>query len=100
MELPDAVAILGDSRGAVSGYFVGTRVEKIVFSTSIKYIGDGAFAHCKNLREVVFPEGCIDVEISKDAFKGCINLTTIKVPKGQSAEYAQKMKLPISLFVE
>ena len=100
LELPDAIAIMGDSRGAVSGYFVGTKVEKIVFSPSIKYIGDAAFAHCKNLREVVFPEGCADVEISKDAFKGCINLTTIKVPKGQSEAYAQKMKLPISMFVE
>lgn len=100
LELPDAIAILGDSRGAVSGYFVGTKVEKIVFSPFIKYIGDAAFAHCKNLTEVVFPEGCTDVEISKDAFKGCINLITIKVPKGQSAEYAQKMRLPISMFVE
>lgn len=100
LELPDAIVILGDSRGAVSGYFVGTKVETIVFSPSIKYIGDVAFAHCKNLREVVFPEGCTDVEISKDAFKGCVNLTTIRVPKGQSAEYAQKMGLPISMFVE
>lgn len=100
LELPDAIAILGDSRGAVSGYFVGTKVEKIVFSPSIKYIGDAAFAHCKNLREVVFPEGCVDVEISKDAFKGCINLTTIRVPRGQSEEYAKKMKFPISMFVE
>ena len=100
LELPDAVAVLGDSRGAVSGYFVGTKVEKIVFSPSIKYIGDAAFAHCKNLKEVVFPDGCADVEISKDAFKGCINLTTIKVPRGQAAEYAQKMRLPISMFVE
>lgn len=100
LELPDAVAILGDSRGAVSGYFVGTKVEKIVFSPSIKYIGDAAFAHCKNLREVVFPEGCTDVGISKYAFKGCVNLTTIKVPKGTTEEYAQKMHLPVSMFKE
>ena len=96
LTLPDAVAVYGDGAGALSGYFVGSKIEKIIFSPSIKYIGDAAFAHCRNLTEVVFPEGCTDVDISKYAFKGCVNLTTIKVPKGTTEEYAQKMNLPVS----
>ena len=100
LTLPDAVVIYGDGAGALSGYFVGAKMEKIIFSPSIKYIGDAAFAHCRNLTEIVFPEGCTDVDISKHAFKGCVNLTTIKVPKGTTEEYAQKMHLPVSMFKE
>ena len=100
LTLPDAVVVYGDGVGAMSGYFVGAKMEKIIFSPSIKYIGDAAFAHCRNLTEVVFPEGCTDVDISKHAFKGCVNLTTIKVPKGTTEEYAQKMHLPASMFKE
>ena len=100
LTLPDAVFVYGDGTGALSGYFVGAKMEKIIFSPSIKYIGDAAFAHCRNLTEVVFPEGCTDVDISKHAFNGCVNLTTIKVPKGTTEEYAQKMHLPVSMFKE
>ncbi len=98
--LPDAVVICGQTLGTTTGYFAVTRIQKVVFSPSIKYIGEDAFAHCRSLMEIVFPEGCEDVTIEKDAFKGCINLQKVKVPRGKTAGFSQKMHLPDSIFEE
>lgn len=36
--------------------FFGSRLRKIILPESMKEIGEGAFAHCRDLMEVVFPE--------------------------------------------
>ncbi|MDO5381875.1 MAG: leucine-rich repeat domain-containing protein [Eubacteriales bacterium] len=47
------------------------RLEKIEFPSTLKRIENEAFLNCYNLKEAEFDN---NVEVSADAFKGCLNL--------------------------
>ncbi|MGN0329532.1 MAG: leucine-rich repeat domain-containing protein [Lachnospira sp.] len=47
------------------------RLEKIEFPSTLKRIENEAFLNCYNLKEAEFDK---NVEVSADAFKGCLNL--------------------------
>ena len=98
LNLPDAIIIDGES-GELRGYFSGAKIEKIVFSPKIRKIGKGAFRYCGWLQEVVFPEGCDNVEIDPEAFADCKSLKTIRVPNGKGQEYIN-MGLSEALIVD
>ena len=61
-------------------------IEKVVIGNGITAIGRGNFAHLENLKVVVF-EGNSQVKyIGKDAFLGCVELTTVEIDKNSSLE--------------
>ena len=99
VNLPDAVIIC-------HGFFTGSDMEKVILSPSIKTIADGAFSDCNKLTEIVFPEGCGDIEMSvrafpvKEKYNGTIetNIKRITVPRGRADEFAKKLNLPEYLF--
>ena len=53
-------------------------VERLIITNGITSIGDGAFAGCVNLREVVLPAGMSG--IGNGVFSSCIGLTSIRIP--------------------
>lgn len=98
LNLPDAIIIDGES-GKLRGYFSGVEIEKLVFSPKIRKIGKGAFRNCSYLQEVVFPDGCDNVEINPEAFAGCNALKSIRVPNGKGQDYIN-MGLPEALITD
>lgn len=62
-----------------SNAFKGCGFEKVVIPASVKYINDGAFSYCKNLKEVVILGENLS-RIDKYAFSNCHNLRKIKLP--------------------
>lgn len=50
---------------------------------NITFIGDGAFAHCENLKSVKLPNGI--AEVIYWAFEGCEKLTTVDIPSSVKA---------------
>ena len=102
VNLPDVVVI----DHYYQSFFSGTDIEKVVFSPNIKKICGHAFNNCKKLTEIVFPEGCGDVEIDEYAFpiehsnwEGLTtNINKIFVPKGRIEEFANKINLPEAFF--
>lgn len=98
LNLPDAIIIDGES-GKLRGYFSGVEIEKLVFSPKIRKIGKGAFRNCRYLQEVVFPDGCDNVEINPEAFVGCNALKSIRVPNGKGQDYIN-MGLPETLITD
>lgn len=93
--LPDGIIEIGHSAfgdGEVNGQRVHhTDVRRIVLSKTVKRIDDGypgaflnkneysgAFLNCKNLEEVILPEGL--KEIGAYAFSGCSNLSKVTIP--------------------
>jgi hypothetical protein len=98
LNLPDAIIIDGETN-ELRGYFSGAKIEKIVFSPKIRKIGKGAFRNCSYLQEVVFPDGCNNVEISPEAFVGCNVLKSIRVPNGKGQDYIN-MGLPEALIMD
>ncbi len=61
-----------------------TEIETIEIPTTyngkkIKGIGNNAFENCKNLKNIIIPEGIEEIETN--AFKGCENLKNISLPK-------------------
>lgn len=116
LKLPDVIIIN-------KGYFNQSGIERLILSPNIKRVGEMAFYKCNNLKEIIFPEGCSDITIDKDAFAGCSNLEKIVfpesctnitidktafrecknlakviVPKGKIAEFANMMQLTESVF--
>lgn len=61
--------------------YLGNRDVKTVTIKS-DYIGDWAFAHCKNLQNVIIVSA--HTVIGKDAFLGCDNLVSVKVEKSNN----------------
>lgn len=51
---------------------------KYVLPDSVRLIGDGGFAGCSNMEELILPEGIVYIGT---AFEGCSNLKTLKIPK-------------------
>ena len=56
-----------------------SKIEKVVFPDSVKYIWNRAFADCSNLKEVVFSDGLEFIGI--EAFENCTSLKEINLPK-------------------
>ena len=51
--------------------FAGSCLENIVFPPTLKVIGEGKFAGCRNLKSVSFGEDSVVEEIGPRAFYGC-----------------------------
>lgn len=60
-----------------SGAFMNSALTNIVIPECIKSIGDNAFSNCKQLTEIIIPEGCT---IGATAFGWCNNLTNVTLP--------------------
>lgn len=56
-----------------------SKIEKVVFPDSVKYIWNRAFADCSNLKVVVFSNGLEFIGI--EAFENCTSLKEINLPK-------------------
>lgn len=54
-------------------------IEKVVIKSSIKRIGDWAFANCRDLKEVVIEDSSL-TSIGSNAFYNCNNLIQINLP--------------------
>lgn len=55
-----------------------TNLRRIVLPSTIEYIGKNAFANCVNLEEIIFTGGgVVDLDIDDSAFYGCTSLETI-----------------------
>ena len=96
-ELPSGLTYIGNSA------FESTAITRASIPTSIGHIGSWAFAECKNLKEIYFPNniteipygifsGCSSLEsfeissnvtiIQDSAFEGCSSLSEINIPSG------------------
>ena len=62
--------------------FRGGAITSVVFSDSVTFIAEGAFAECALLETVTLSENL--AEISDNAFSGCSSLTEITIPDGVS----------------
>ena len=56
-----------------------SKIEKVVFPDSVKYIWNRAFADCSNLKEVAFSDELEFIGI--EAFENCTSLKEINLPK-------------------
>lgn len=60
--------------------FSNTKISSVVFSKGLRYLGDGAFMNCKNLRgPIELPEKM--QRVNEYLFCGCNLLTEITIPK-------------------
>lgn len=82
IHIPEFITEIGNDA------FTECCLSKVVFSKKCQHIKKGAFAFCKNLKNIIFlcEEG---MRIDDDAFKGCTSLEEIHLPKyfhvGESA---------------
>lgn len=53
-------------------------IRSVKFNAELKYVGDGAFAYCENLTEIIMNDGLLS--IMNDAFYGCNKLQDVVVP--------------------
>lgn len=60
------------------GVFEDSDITGITFTTSVREIGDYAFANCKNLMHLILPEGL--EKIGTGAFEGCTSLIQVQIP--------------------
>ncbi|MCD7809343.1 MAG: leucine-rich repeat domain-containing protein, partial [Erysipelotrichaceae bacterium] len=58
--------------------FEHSDITSVVISNTVKYIGDGAFAYCKNLTSVTIPDSVTN--IGDWAFGNCSSLKSITIP--------------------
>ena len=84
-EIPDSVTLTlpGDTIRIESEAFAGAAARRVVINSGCTFIGDRAFANCRNLKQVVIPASV--TSISESAFDGCGTLTII-TPSGSIAE--------------
>ena len=64
-------------------YPQGKKDVKFVTPLGVTSIGDFAFSHCSNLREITMPPGV--TSIGDDAFNSCRNLQKITLPSGMTS---------------
>ena len=98
VRLPDGLEVVGN------GWFRESDVSKVVVSSSVRKIGELAFAYCRQLHEVVFePESCLQriengcfyysgirsivipksvMHIGRYAFSRCKNLSALSFEEG------------------
>jgi len=74
LEFPEGIKEIGGI-----DTFSGQKFESVVFPSSLKKIGMGAFKSCTNLSKVTIPGG---VQICGEAFWGCTSLETVVVLYG------------------
>lgn len=69
VRLPEGITAIG------AGALMGAEITSVVIPASVKSIGDGAFAACRNLTEVTVPATVGSV--GSDAFNGCTSLARV-----------------------
>ena len=86
----------GVERIEATAYWYNDNLEKIIFPSTLKIIGDNSFSHCANLKEIGLPEGCEKLDIQ--CFEGCKKLeivdlpSTIKCLNGDAFDGCEAMK--------
>ena len=66
--------------GIAGGAFYGLEgLESVVFPSSVKYIGAGAFGNCASLTSIELPDSLLSIE--DNAFSGCVGLKKIVIPE-------------------
>ncbi len=68
-------------KGIANGCFQGSDIKTITLPATVTYIGEYAFADCKNLKTVSFVDKNATVTIGPRAFQNCVSLTDIVLPK-------------------
>ena len=79
--IPSSVSYGGNTynvEAIMKDAFIGTGITSITLPTTLRVIGADAFAECRNLKEVVIPEGV--VEICEEAFVESYNIKRIELP--------------------
>lgn len=70
--IPDEVTVIG------SHAFMFSPVSKVTFNKNLRKIGYCAFSNCKNMIELILPEGLVEIEYG--AFSECRGLEIIDFP--------------------
>ncbi|MDE5592684.1 MAG: leucine-rich repeat protein, partial [Clostridiales bacterium] len=65
----------GNTSSSIS---VRNAIRSLKFNAELKYVGNGAFACCENLTEIIMNDGLLS--IMNDAFYGCKKLQDVVVP--------------------
>lgn len=73
-------------------------IKHIIFSDSLKEIGQFAFHKCYNLDDVKLPDGCEIIQPS--AFRGCVSMKTIQIPSSVSFIGVDAIPLDAVMIVE
>lgn len=80
--IPSSITYQGKTyavEGVATHVFENSNIISVTFPSTLKIIGEKAFAGCNGLREVVIPEGA--AAICENAFAGCTNLKTVTLPR-------------------
>ena len=72
--IPDGIVNLGQM-----AFYINPRIQKVVLSSTVKFIRAQCFWNCLSLSEINFPEGF--TTIGKEAFRNCPSLRAIRLPK-------------------
>ena len=59
--------------------FSRSDIRKVIFSKELRIIGESAFGHCYNLKNIELPEGLLYID--KLCFIDCKNLNKVYIPK-------------------
>ena len=78
VELSDYTSVVGND--AFRDCKLLDSFKMVCGSTAVMMIGDRAFLHCENLKEVVLPD-YLGYGIGEEAFKGCHRLPEIVIPR-------------------
>ncbi len=70
--IPDDVTVIGNHA------FTFSPVSKVTFNKKLRKIGYCSFSNCKNMVELILPEGLMEIEYG--AFSECSNLEIIDFP--------------------
>ena len=83
LRLPDGLDRVGD------GWFAGSDIEKLAIPSSVRALGNSAFANCVQLREVVFEQNSQLEHIGEKCFESC-GFKEITIPRSvrDIGEYA------------
>lgn len=86
--------------------FASTPLYSLNLPRSIQTIGWAAFSNCKNIKEIIIPEGII--EIAPDTFNSCVTLKKVSLPSSltkigyqafSGCNYLSEINLPSNLTI-